>query len=189
VVFSVLFVCTGNICRSPIAEQTFRARIPSDLPITVSSAGTAAQDGRGMDAPSAQALRELGGRPDEHAARRLDHEMIVDAQLILTAETHHRSVVLHADPLAMRSVFTLREFGRLAASLGPLEGVVSVSALLDRVSEVAAMRGISQAPASGDDDIQDPLGGSLEIARLRAAEVAAAVDAVIRGIGLTQIRN
>jgi protein-tyrosine phosphatase len=140
-----------------------------------------------MDAPSAQALLELGGDPDRHAARRLTLDMIKDARLILTAETHHRSVVVQADPFTMRNAFTLREFARLSALRPPLDGAATVNALLDRVSDVAAMRGLAQAPASGDDDIEDPYGELLDTARVRAGEVSAAVDAVIRGLGLKEV--
>jgi protein-tyrosine phosphatase len=110
--------------------------------------------------------------------------MITEAGLVLTAETHHRSVILQAHPLEMRKVFTLREFGRLGKALGPLADTESVDSLLRRVEEVAACRGFAEAPSAGDDDIQDPMGASLETARLRAADISSAVDAVIRALGL-----
>jgi protein-tyrosine phosphatase len=188
VTFSVLFVCTGNICRSPMAERLFRARVDPAVPITAASAGTAGLPDWPMDAPSALALRELGGDPDGHAGRRLTEAMVADADLILTAETTHRSVIVQADPPAFRRAFTLREFGRLGAALGTLGAPVTVSALRERVGDVAARRGNAEPAEPGADDIGDPFGAPLTVARMRAAEVAAAVDLVIGALGLRRAR-
>jgi protein-tyrosine phosphatase len=70
--FTVLVICTGNICRSPLAERLLRARIATDADIRVESAGTHGLTGRPIDRDSATALRELGVDPDGHEARRLD---------------------------------------------------------------------------------------------------------------------
>ncbi len=45
VIFAVLFVCTGNVCRSPVAERLFLARLAPGAPVTASSAGTGALEG------------------------------------------------------------------------------------------------------------------------------------------------
>src|SRR4051795_5389163 len=66
--FVVLFVCTGNICRSPIAERLLAARLP-DPSIRAASAGTRAMVGYGIDQTAAHVLRRLGGEPDGHGAR------------------------------------------------------------------------------------------------------------------------
>jgi protein-tyrosine phosphatase len=184
VVFSVLFVCTGNICRSPMAERLFRVRVDPALPTAATSAGTAGLPDRPMDAPSACALRELGGDPDGHAGRRLTEAMVADADLILTAELAHRAVIVQADPLAFRRTFTLREFGRLGAALGPLSSPVGVQELRERVRAVAAERGNVGPAGPRGDDIDDPYGAAIDVARLRAGEVAAAVDDVIGALGL-----
>src|SRR4051812_14826139 len=92
--FSVLFVCTGNICRSPIAERLFLSRVRGGAPIVASSAGTRALVGEPMDAPSAEALRGLGGNPVGHVGRRLRAGEAAAADLILVAEANHRSAVM-----------------------------------------------------------------------------------------------
>jgi len=184
--FSVLFVCTGNICRSPMAERLFRARLDPALPIAATSAGTSGLAGWPMDAPSAQALRELGGDPGGHAGRRMTEAMVAGADLILTAQIEHRSVILQADPLAFRRTFTLREFARLGAALGPLAAPVSVAALHERVGAVAAERGNAAPAGAGGDDIADPYGATLDVARLCAGEIAAAVDHLIGALGLAR---
>lgn len=84
VAFSVPFVCSGNICRSPIAERLFLARMDPDGPATASSAGTAGVTGAPMDARAARVLRDLGGDGEGHVARRLEPAMIAESDLILT---------------------------------------------------------------------------------------------------------
>jgi len=184
VTFTVLFVCTGNICRSPVAERLLRARVGPSIPIWATSAGVAALAGYPMDPPSATALRELGGDPDGHVGRRLTPGMVTDADLILTADSSHRSAVLQADPLAFRKVFTLREFARLSADLGPAGPAASAAKLRERVREVAAQRGQAASAEQDADDIADPFGAPLRVARASAMQVAEAVDQTILALGL-----
>ena len=69
---SIVFVCTGNICRSPAAELMFRARMNPLSDVHVSSFGTHGVVGSGMEDRCSRAVRELGLDPGRHVARRLD---------------------------------------------------------------------------------------------------------------------
>jgi protein-tyrosine phosphatase len=180
--FSVLVVCTGNICRSPLGERLLVAR-QGDLSMTVTSAGTSALVGRGMDEPSALVLRELGGDPSGHSARRLTRDMANACDLILTAETSHRSKLLQAEPSLFRRTFTLREFARLGADLDPLTEEPTEEALRKRVLAVADRRGWVEPAAAGQDEIGDPFGAGLDVARRVGTQIASAVDAVLLIMG------
>ena len=182
-VFSVVFVCTGNICRSPAAEYLFRART-SGLPVVASSAGTSGLSGHEMDQASAFALRELGVDASGHVARRLTPAMFEAADLVLTADTAHRSAVVQSDPQVFRRAFTLREFARLGAELGALDGPCSPSVLRTRVGLVSAQRGWVAPAAPGADDIADPFGAGLEVARTTVRAIAIAVDGAVAALGL-----
>jgi len=187
VAFEVLFVCTGNICRSPMAERLFAARTASalsaDLDVVATSAGTRAVVGHGMDTPSLIALRELGGDSSGHVARQFAGALAESADLVLTAQSDHRAHVVQAVPLAFRKTFTMREFARLGAGLGPLEAP-SEDALRARVADVAARRGWADTAAPGADDIGDPFGATLSVARSCAVSVAEAIEGIVAALGL-----
>jgi protein-tyrosine phosphatase len=183
--FTVLFVCTGNICRSPIGERLFQSRISRDADVSVTSAGTGALEGWGIDHPSALALRELGVAPEGHAGRRLTREIVEQSDLVLTAERAHRTAVVRMESSSSWRTFTLREFGRLAAHVPLISEIHDPDDLRNRVAEITAQRGL-QATAGGPglDDIGDPFGGAVDIARRTAAQVSEAVDTAIRALGL-----
>ena len=96
--FDVLFVCTGNVCRSPMAELLFRGWTDPAADVTVSSAGVQALVGHGIDASSASALGQLGIDPTRHRARQFESWMAADADLILTATRDQRDLVMTAVP-------------------------------------------------------------------------------------------
>jgi protein-tyrosine phosphatase len=187
VAFEVLFVCTGNICRSPTAERLFAARLATGLPagldVIAASAGTRAVVGHGMDTPSLIALRELGGDSSGHVARQFTGTLAESADLVLTAQSDHRAQVVQAAPLAFRKTFTMREFARLGAGLGRLDDP-NVDALRARVADVAARRGWADTAAPGADEIGDPFGATLSVARSCAVSVAQAVDGIVAALGL-----
>jgi protein-tyrosine phosphatase len=173
----VLFVCTGNICRSPLAERLLTSRLgPSGL--RISSAGTHALEGHPMDAAAAFVLRELGGDPDGHVARPVTPALVADADLILTADTRNRGEVLRAEPAALRRTFTLREFARLAGATD-----VGPGRLDERIAEIARRRGSAPPPAPGDDDIADPFGAPLPVMRDCGRRISDALDGVVVALG------
>lgn len=113
--FSVLFVCTGNICRSPLGERLLRARLHSSE-FEVTSAGVMAMVGSGMDPEAAQQLHALGGDDRGFVAQQITEKMIGHADLVLTATRAHRERVLEERPGALRRTFTLLEFADLLDS-------------------------------------------------------------------------
>jgi protein-tyrosine phosphatase len=185
--FRVLFICTGNVCRSPAAELLFaRAAVGHD--IASASAGTTGLTGRGVDGPTAYALKERGIDPSRHVAQRLTLGLINAADLILTATTEHRSVVVQQSPMAFRRTFTLREFARLGIELRPLTAVADPDVLRKRVTEVAEQRGWVEAAEPGQDDVADPFGAGLEVAETCVVQIAETMTGVIAALGLAAER-
>ncbi|ROS78352.1 protein-tyrosine phosphatase [Curtobacterium sp. PhB130] len=153
----ILFVCSGNLCRSPLGEQVLRARLgPAASAHLVESAGTIAEDGAVMDpAAAAQSVR-LGGDPSSHRSRYLTEAVAGSADLVLTAERSHRAEVVRRAPRAAKRAFTITQFARVLDGLEPgdLADVSSPEALVERV---ARLRGTVPPPADpADDDVDDP---------------------------------
>ncbi|MGX4514692.1 arsenate reductase/protein-tyrosine-phosphatase family protein, partial [Clostridioides difficile] len=116
--FSVLSVCTGNVCRSPLAEQLI-ARQMREFDVSVRSAGVWALVGEGAPEPARRIAAECGLDVSAHVAEQVDEGMIRRSDLILGMARDHRRQLVEMAPSAMRRSFTLREFARLAEAAEP----------------------------------------------------------------------
>lgn len=182
--FEVLFVCTGNVCRSPLSERYLRLRLDPGAGVRAASAGLRPLTGRPMDPASARALRELGGDDIGHVARGLDEAMVLAADLVLGAAVEHRDAVLRLVPAALHRAFALKEFVRLGAGVPPAgTGTGTGGGLSDVVAAVAGRRGRLGTVPPGRDDVADPFGLPPEAARAAARDIARAVDGLLGLLG------
>ena len=106
----IVFVCTGNICRSPMAEGLFRSEISGDPDFSVSSAGTGAPDGEPPSAHAVEALRQEGIDITGLRSTGLTRDLIDDAAYIFTMTGSHKQAIERSHPSAAEKTFLVCEF-------------------------------------------------------------------------------
>ncbi|MFC5338953.1 low molecular weight phosphatase family protein [Leucobacter denitrificans] len=184
--FTILTVCTGNICRSPLSEVMLRKGLHG-LPAIVHSAGTQALVDHGMTTENQDIAAELGlDGFGGHRARQITEQFIREADLVLALSREHRSAIVELVPRASRKVFTLREFARLARAvtrgeLGASESELAEGRMRDAVEVVAQLRGTVPAPEDPLElDVIDPYKQSDEIYVRSAGEITPAVNSIVQ---------
>jgi protein-tyrosine phosphatase len=182
-VLSVLFVCTGNICRSPVAEALLQSRAEElGLPVTVRSAGSWAHRGNPATSNAILAAREMGLEIQEHRARPLADHLIREADVVLALAREHCDEVVSLVAEAAPKTFTLKELAVLLEALPRAHVHADADAALTRIGEADRLRARGTGPALRDPDVRDPIGSALFAYRDVAWDIQTAVDAVIVGL-------
>jgi protein-tyrosine-phosphatase len=107
---TVMFVCTGNVCRSPMAEHLLRRRLPPDSGWEVCSAGTSAGFGMPASGFAVSVLREKQIDLSTHQSRPLTRELVDAASLIVVMTAGHRDFIRAVYPDALEKIFLLKSF-------------------------------------------------------------------------------
>lgn len=180
-IFRILVVCTANICRSPTAEHLLRDSLETGhdaragIQFDVSSAGIRGWDGAPMDPPAAAELLRLGGDPSDFRARSFTPALAGTADLILTATTEHRRLVLHEMPQALRKTFTVLEFAHLVSAVQAVRD--AAGSPTEVVRRAAAHRGAARIDSY---DLADPYGHPVAVHR-HTVEILHAATLAIAG--------
>lgn len=146
----ILFVCTGNTCRSPMAAAFTRVKLAErGLPWSVQSAGVSAGPGLPMSPQAVQVLKRhhIDG---VHQSQPLDAALVADADVILTMTGAHKGLLLSQFPQAADKAFELLRY----------------------ISD-------EEGAQAGRYDIVDPFGGSVEDYEVCARELNQAIDRLL----------
>ena len=107
----IMFVCTGNTCRSPMAEILARNEImKASLNIEVASRGISVYFSSGASEYARKAMKEYGLNLDTHQSKQIELKDIKDVDLILTMTNHHKQYLHMNFPEFKDKIFTLKEF-------------------------------------------------------------------------------
>lgn len=180
----VLFVCTANLCRSPIAEHLLRSKLEHrKTPWTVRSAGVAARNGLSLPAQTLRVLDESGIAVTGWKTTRLTADLVRGADLVLTADADHRRAVVSLAPAAVAHTFTILEFARLL-SLSEVQVAADEPRVLAKslVEAAAVGRGRPQSRDAHSTDISDPIGRPADELRHTADRIDAALDEILSAV-------
>lgn len=162
-------VCTGNMCRSPLAERLLAMRAAeAGLDVVVDSAGTRAANGVEIHRETRRVLEGYGGSGDGFASRLISARVLQGHDLVLTATRAHRDAVQEIAPLLWKKTYTLLEAARLAAA----DPSLTLAGL------ARARMGIDTDDPSLD--VEDPIGREPEVFDRTGVQISDAVDEIVR---------
>jgi protein-tyrosine phosphatase len=160
----VLFVCTGNVCRSPMAEGFLKWESERrGLGLAVRSTGTHAWHGRAATIDGRKVMNELGVSIDDHRTLELDDDLVDWADLIIGMSYEHARDTVRAFPRAQRKTYTMKGLLELLPTLPPHD---DTEAWLDAADAIR-----DRADAVAVQDIEDPIGERESAYRRVATEI------------------
>lgn len=182
--FRILTVCTGNICRSPLAAQLLSVGLSRET-FEVNSAGVTALEGAPMPTLAQEIAAGLGlTTHQDHHGKQLVADEVARADLVFAMDREHRRAIVELLPPAVRYTFTLTEFAHIASNIPKTDLVEMVQRA--RNSEHGALNAVSRLrgmvpPLKSTDalDIEDPYQRSVEAYERSSAEIVAAVNVIV----------
>lgn len=184
----ILFVCEGNICRSPVAAALLtKGLADAGVALTVASAGTRALIGSPADPTTSAVAAQQGIGLSEHRARQLDRATAASATVLLAASRRIRSAAVAIHPPSVRYAFTLRQLGRILTETGFIAPAVDPhERIAELVRHTTEHRGRYLIADPAADDVIDPFGQPAETHVTAIGQIRPAVEVLARALGRSE---
>lgn len=164
----ILFVCTGNVCRSPMGELMMR-RYLAHTSIEVSSAGTHGLDAQPIDPSGKRLMDSLSIDSSSFRSRQLTREMAESADLVLCFEHNQVQDIIALAPQAIRHTFLITEFAGMCLYCAR-NGMVHGDTLQERFESVVNVASFVRPLVPAARDIEDPYGKAFPVFRAAAEQ-------------------
>jgi RpiB/LacA/LacB family sugar-phosphate isomerase len=199
----LIFVCTGNTCRSPMAEALMIHRLGAQEQWMISSAGISTSDGLPPSPEAIQALRERKVEPLLSGTTLLTRQLVDEADLVVVMTAGHRELILHSVPEADQKVRLLTSFGTGGTNRdindpvgGPMEVYRHIrdeidSALADLILMLRKHGKLERPDQGKSNNMKIAIGadhGGLEI-KNRIKELLAARDIEVEDLGTESLES
>lgn len=185
--FRLVFVCTANRCRSPMAEHLARRSLKKrHIPAEVSSVGRL-KGGLGATPGAAEAMARRKLDLSNHVSAQLGPEVLDDAHLVLVMERGHLSDVYQTQPDAIDHAFTLGEFPSLLRTIKRDPSLMSTASPFEGARQRIALANQARDPVrilvdDESSDVADPMGRWALHYRRTAKQLASLIDASLNGL-------
>lgn len=150
----VLFVCTGNICRSPMGELLFPHFFHAQG-IETNSAGTHGLIDSPIDPSSAKLMAQDGIDTSAFCSKRLTPQLVMDSDLILCFTKHQQKEIVQLSPRGRRKTFTVQEFAQLCTYCSA-NNLISGNTPENRLESILTNSTLARPMLVQVEDIADP---------------------------------
>jgi protein-tyrosine phosphatase len=193
----ILFVCTGNLCRSPMAEALFQSKLTSDYPgltslILAHSAGTSAVEDSPATSSAVQAMDLWDVDLEPHRSSELTLTQLRDADIVVVMAREHLLSIERMYPQALQKSTTLKHLASMSQEIAVRLGEETVQDEDEACQRLAAVLELLRDAADSDNfladvqsrssDIIDPIGSSLQVYLGVAEDIESSLDKVMRAL-------
>lgn len=176
----IMFVCTGNICRSPMGELLMTHYLTGTT-IRVSSAGTRGLPMHSIDPSSGRLMQSVGIEPSGFRSRRLTRQMADEADLILCFEKQQRKDIVTLAPAAVRYTFLLNDFANMCDYCAR-NGMVAGKTIQERLQSVIKRSSMIRPLIPLPEDIADPHGREFDQFCIAAEQTNTAIRRILKSM-------
>lgn len=174
--YTFMTVCTGNICRSPLAEQLFESRLGA--PYRFLSSGLHAVPGAPMDSLSAAESKKLGGTP-QGISTQISEDLVAQSDLILTMTQAQRDSVASRFPSALKKSYSIGEFAKIVTTFPNALQVEHTDPFAPASPFINAARFRGAITLITDDDVPDPIGQDPSVHARVAQQISRYIDQIV----------